>query len=384
MPSFKDYKKSISNFGETIGQHHKSESDMVMEYTWYHDINHRTAYLFDYYHDTNKLQLRNFEIDETDANLVPIEIKFLANAQQTMDKDQVTFHIQMKPGQECNVDYYEKFFAKRYDAIFPCGLYILIPDEQGVYHRWMVVAKANFYKVQFPTFEVLPCDKVFRWIHDGKKYEMAGVLRSQSSYNSGVWLNYKVEEPEDQEKFIVPLNRDSEHIFYNKRFILDNNVITEPRAWRITKINRVSNNGTVLATLAQDLFDQHKDYVELDDDGEVVAMWADYYKEPLQEVEEDVIGEITFSGLKSELKVNGGYKKFTINYEDDFNYSSTGWKFYCDGESISDLVTVLDGEQPNQIKVRFDGDSSYIGKTMELRYSYDGLSASLNVSIVAL
>jgi hypothetical protein len=70
-------------------------------------------------------------------------------------------------------------------------------DESGRYNRWLIVDKANYNSNQFPTFEILRCDKVFQWIHDNKKYQCAGVLRSQNSYNSGIWQAYRTVQPED-------------------------------------------------------------------------------------------------------------------------------------------------------------------------------------------
>ena len=88
----------------------------------------------------------------------------------------------MRPGQEYNLDYYDEVLGSRYDALFPIGCYIDILHDDNKYHRWLVVDRANWNGNQFPTFEILKCDKVFQWIHDGKKYQCAGVLRSQNSY----------------------------------------------------------------------------------------------------------------------------------------------------------------------------------------------------------
>ena len=87
----------------------------------------------------------------------------------------------MKPSQEMNVDYYPSFFIDRYSATFPVGLYCDILDESGKYNRWLIVATANYNVSQFPTFSVLRCDKVFDWVLKGKKYQVAGCLRSQNS-----------------------------------------------------------------------------------------------------------------------------------------------------------------------------------------------------------
>jgi len=105
-------------------------------------------------------------------------LKFIAHTQKTYEKDAVTMHIQFRPGQECTVDYYAEMFGNRYDADFPVGLYVWLSDEQGIYRRWLVVATADRYENQFPTWEVLRCDNVYRWIKNGKLYEFPGVSRS--------------------------------------------------------------------------------------------------------------------------------------------------------------------------------------------------------------
>lgn len=180
--SFSDYGNVVRY--RTNGRAHKGESDMVMLNSWYSDIQSQTAYLYDYHHDlksAERLKLDNLH-PEVDDQKTPIEIKFIRHASQTYAQDQVTFWLQMKPGQECNVDYYDEVLGKRYDALFPIGLFVDVQHEDGTYHKWLVVDKANYNGNQFPTFEILRCDKVFQWIHKGKKYQCAGVLRSQNSY----------------------------------------------------------------------------------------------------------------------------------------------------------------------------------------------------------
>ena len=51
-----------------------------------------------------------------------------------------------------------------------------------------MVATADRDENQFPTYEVLRCDEVFRWIKNGKYYEFPGVSRSQNSYNKNCCL----------------------------------------------------------------------------------------------------------------------------------------------------------------------------------------------------
>jgi hypothetical protein len=180
MPSFGTYQEIVKS--KTVGEALKHQSDVIMNTTWWNDINSTVVYLYDFYHDSEPLKLRNLD-SSNDPLKVAIDAKIVKNASQTYEKDQVTVHLQLRPGQECNVYYYEDDFGKRYAASFPIGLYADILDENGKYNRWLIVSEANNFNVrQFPTYEILPCDKIFQYIIDRVKYQIAGVLRSQNSY----------------------------------------------------------------------------------------------------------------------------------------------------------------------------------------------------------
>lgn len=188
---------SFSQYGEWLGGHktggraRKAESDNVMLWSWDEDIQSQTAYFFDYYHTIpeNRLKLEGFDPND-DPYPTPIEIKFIAHSKQTYEKDEVTMHIQFQPGHTCSVDYYDQVFGRRYNARYPVGLYCWIKGEDDIYRRWLVVGSADLDRNQFPTWEVLRCTDVFRWIKNNKYYEFPGVSRSQNSYNSGLWTDY--------------------------------------------------------------------------------------------------------------------------------------------------------------------------------------------------
>ena len=57
-------------------------------------------------------------------------------------------------------------------------VYCWIRGEDDIYRRWLVVATADTYENQFPTYEVLRCNNVYRWVKDSKFYEFPGVSRS--------------------------------------------------------------------------------------------------------------------------------------------------------------------------------------------------------------
>lgn len=179
MPSLNFYKKMFTGI-RSVGEISKQESDLVVENTWWDDLASRVGYLYDWYHDDNKTQLLDMH-PETDKKKIPIDIKYIVSSSQTYEKDPITYHIQLRPYQECNVPYYEEFFRNRYDAKFPVGMYIDIEDSNGIYNRWLIVGESNFNDPQFPTYEILRCDKIIDYIIDNTKYRIAAVLRSQNS-----------------------------------------------------------------------------------------------------------------------------------------------------------------------------------------------------------
>lgn len=197
--SFSDYATMIGG-SKTQGRALKAQSDMIMLNTWDRDIQAQTCFVYDYYHDLKseeRFKLEDLHPEDDDFK-TPLDIKFIRHQQQTYDKDMVTFWLQLKPGQECNLDYYDEVLGERYDATFPIGTYVDIMQDDGKYYKWLVVDRANWNGNQFPTFEILRCDKVFQWVHQGKKYQCSGVLRSQNSYNSGLWTDYRLTSVEDK------------------------------------------------------------------------------------------------------------------------------------------------------------------------------------------
>ena len=261
---------------------------------------------------------------------------------------------------------------------------------------------------------------------------MLGCLRSQSSYTSGVWRDYKTETGNDVQKFAIPLNTYTENLFYNQRLIIDAKVSTEPKAWRVSKVVRTSTLGIAIFTLAQDKFDQHKDYVERDDLGNIIGMWADYYNSALPPVEEKkearpgVSADIKYiGGKKPQLKVNGNYKKFETlfkrndepidspngewwfsmpiddsdeflaKYEDLEDKEHEELTVYTYGKMLNDgttegLIKVIYPTDDttllsNQIKVKFIGDDKYLGELLTIKFvSEFGEETEIKVEITSL
>lgn len=177
--NFNDYKRNLGGV-KTNGQRHLVEAQDIIEHTWYDDPASTVAYLYSYEYD-----------DEPDKNVgmhpecsktkIPVDVKYSVVSYRSLAKDEVDSRIMFKPSYKCNVPYYDEKFKKLTDSIFPTGLYLDLTDKDGIWHRWLVINTADASNNDFPTWSILPCGHKFQWVHDGKKCEMWGVERSQSS-----------------------------------------------------------------------------------------------------------------------------------------------------------------------------------------------------------
>ena len=205
---------------------------------------------------------------------------------------------------------------------------------------------------------------------------------------------YKTESPENQTKAILPYNEISKTLFYNTRTVISVD-LPEPITWRVTKVEGLAHKGNILFTFAQDQFDQHHDYIERDEDGKLLGMWANYYKEDNLPSKPDSIpepydtyAEINFAGTEPHIKVNGSYKKISIAYynpsEETTDQTPGEWSYWIDDIDASELIKVLDTEDPNTIKIKFLGDEEYLGKVLTVKNTRDTVIGTLQLQIVSL
>ena len=112
-------------------------------------------------------------------------------------------------------------------------------------------------------------------------------------------------------------------------------------------------------TFKQDLYDEHKDYIEHDEDGKLIGIWCDYFSNNLIPEDPNVPkpqkhATISFSGLKQEIKIGGSYKKFSVNFfdgEEETPYEIGTWKFTLDGQDASSLITILTHQDSKDVDV---------------------------------
>lgn len=391
MPSLQTARRvanAKNNGAKTIGQIYKEQSDLAMNQTWWNDPQSKVAYIYDYFHDDQPEIKDHMTYENTTKTR--IDIKFIVKSYQSMDKDQVDYYIQFRPDakfdftEEDELYYYEKDFHKRYGADYPIGMMIDIPDDRGIYHKWLICRDepAN----QFPKFLILPLNYRLYWIEQNgdKRYKrnMWCAIRMQSSYTSGSYVDKVFSRPDNQTKLWFSMNSITEKFWYsddddkNMRLIVSA-PLEQPVTWRITKCENAQPLGIQKLTLYQDRFNEHTDYVNL----ETGEMYANYFDSEIAPTDPSnpttPQSSITarISASTSTIKVGGSYKNLTVNLFNDSNEDITTeyadatftWTCFIDNEDWTDKVTWRAGTEYNQKKVKFPNSASTIGKILSIK-----------------
>lgn len=399
MPSLQTARRianAKTNDAKTLGQIYKEESDFLMEETWDNSVTSKTCYIYDYFHD-------DFFTDEhgitrslaegmtyENTNKTKIDAKFIIKSYQSMNKDQVEYYLMFRPSQPVRFNegddlyYYETDFRKRYSATFPIGLWVDLPDDRGVYHKWLICR--NEPANQFPKYLILPANYELMWVEKNNekriKRRMWCVLRQQMSYTSGVYVDRVFGHTDNQNKLILPMNSITEKFWYtdddskNMRVIVSA-LMENPTVWKITKCESASPLGLQKLTLYTNFFNEHTDYVNL----ETGEMYANYFDSEITPIDPSTPttppSSITakISASTSTIKVGGSYKNLTVNLFNDSNEDITTeytdatftWTCSVDDEDWTDKVTWRVGTEYNQKKVKFPNDSSVIGKILSVK-----------------
>ena len=395
MPSLSTARRiahAKTNNAKTLGQIYKEESDFLMEETWDNDIQSKICYIYDFYHDDQPRLAEGMTYENTTKTR--IDAKFIVKSYQSMDKDQVDYYIQFKPTQKTHFSegdelyYFETDYRKKYHNDNFIGLFIDIPNDENIYEKWMILRTepAN----QFPKYLILKCNYELMWIENNGtekiKRRMWSVLKMQSSYNSGLWTDLRFTSQENQDKVWLPLNPITEKIWYTNESsknmrVLVSSFTDNAIAWQISKVENAQPLGIQKLTLYQDFFDQHRDYIEKDSDGNIVGMWASYFDSEIAPTDpstpitppSSIIARISAS--TSTIKVGGSYKNLTVNLFNDANEDITTeyadatftWTCAIDNEDWTDKVTWRAGTEYNQKKVKFPNDTSTIGKILSVK-----------------
>lgn len=409
MPRLETAKRisaSKYNGAKTIGEIFKEESDWAIEETWGNDIQSKVCYIYDYFHDDQPHL--NSGMTYSNTTKTKIDAKFIIKSYQSLDKDQVEYYVQFRPSQKVEFNmgdslyYFETDYRRKYGVMdFPIGMYLDLPDDNKIYHKWIICEKeiAN----QFVKYLVIPCDYYLTWVErDGtNKYKrgMWCAQRQQNSYSIGTYRDRYFAHPDNQKKIWVPLNSITEKMWYNddenKTMRLIVSAKTEkPLVWSVTKIENYDPIGIQKLTLYQNFFNPRKDYIEHDENGYIVAMYADYYDSDDESISPVKISEphSTYAQIvasTSTVKVGGSYKLLTLKiYDQDnneiteqYNTSKVNWTCFVNSDDLTNKVTWLDGKQFNQKKIKFPDTRIYLGKVLTIKCSVGSLEASMDFNL---
>lgn len=394
-----------SNNAQTMGQALKNDSDYLMESTWWNDPQAKKAYIYDYFHDDQPEKARGMTYENTTKT--PIDVKFIVKSYQSIDKDQVEFYLQFRPNQKFDFEqgddlyYFETDYRKVYKSDFPIGLYVDIPDSNGIYEKWLIVWKE--YANQFQKFLILPCDYQLMWIEkrgqDRIKRKMWSVLRNQSSYTIGEYRDRYFSHADNQDKIWLPLNKFTEKFWYNDDAnktmrLVKSAPMERPIVWSVTKIENTKPLGIQKLTIYQNFWNEHTDYVEHDENGNIIGMYADYFDSEILPEETMYLTQDTpfkyskISATSAFIKVGGGYKLLTAKVFDDDNedisdkYKNSTFEWSCsiDGEDMTNKVSWLSQPEFNRIRIKFPNDKKYLGKILDIICKISGTEKQITIS----
>lgn len=176
--NFRDYSKMLG--GHSNGDQRRHNAQGIIENTWYDDSAHCVGWFYDYYHDDEPDKNTGLH-PELSKTKIPIEIKYILSSYRSLEKDEVDSRIMFKPSFVPDIPYYKEYFEDTTQSTFPSGLYVDIENQEGIWERWLVISTADAINHDFPTWSILPCGHRFQWMFAGKKCQVWGVERSQSS-----------------------------------------------------------------------------------------------------------------------------------------------------------------------------------------------------------
>ena len=304
------FKARMAAQGAGQSQAYRRNADMVIDKTFKRDPAYREVYV------THA---------PSDMFNVKYDAKFFINTRRSLASDEEDYNIQL-----------------RQHMSIPVGSYIDIPDNNGELERWLVVLKDSH--PQFPTYYVLKCNWTLKWKVGNIIYSILGVLRTQSSYNSGVWTDYVMTSVENQQKFWCPTTPYSQTINYDQRVLMNEPGRPIPIAWRVSKYEPLQPLGVTKLTFTQELaslpedcgqygianFCPHKEHSGLK--SELCTHCS--LKEPIyidagieMPTEKPVKGRIRYTG-NANIRVGGSPKILTAEYWDEINGEFVSYDAY--------------------------------------------------------
>lgn len=207
--------------------------------------------------------------------------------------------------------------------------------------------------------------------------------------------------PDDINKLLLPLNNITQSFSHvlenneNQRLILSAKTYN-PLTWKVSKIENTKPIGIIKATLKEDVFNPTRDYIEYDENDNIIGMWADYYSsdilpKTIEEYEHEDIPNTHCIINVNGFNINNGksYKTLTCVYYDkdendiseEYIEETKEYQFKIDEEDVSEYVTYIVKEDKNKLKVKFN-NSKYLGKILTVKVVYESIVGEVQLEIL--
>lgn len=396
---------------KTVGQELKEMSDDLMQETWDNNIQSRTCYLYDYSHDDNQ-EINTGYNPSTNVNKKALSCKFIITQYKTQTKLIPEYHIQFSPNDWNNNLILPDYITQDTELMkigieFPVGLYIDIPDDKGVYYKWLIIymETAN----QFPKFGVLKCNYYFNWVtYLGSQKYLRNMWGVQTSTNSGTGIkdNSITVEVDGRRTIYLPYNAISSELTYDKRLIVST-PMTIPITYKISDVINTDPMGINQFTLSKDKYNSQKDFVgSLNEEGKLIdkygrtLMYANYYDTTVTNIDTPTTDAnvVKLNCSYSNIKVKGSARTVTASYYenniDKTNETIFSWEISCENK-VFDLtndanliVNFVDAKQQT-LNLKFIEDKNYngityYGKVLNVKCTVGTSTSTFQFEIVGL
>ena len=356
------YRLRMAAIGGYEGEARRRNAQNIMDAAWMRDPATKPVYV----------KWVDSGLPMVDDDDIPVYAKYNVKSYHNITGDEIAYLLQFR------------LEDMRDNPNIKVGSYVQIMNEMDEPEWWIITHLDD--RTQFRQFSILKCLHVYRWVSrvDGKRriYECLGAPRNQSSYNSGVWLDYTFQVPENQHIAMLPTNSDTRTIGYDCRFLISDPERRPAIAWHVSKIMSSFNGSITKFTMTQEQFNPATDNADL----MIASYWESAVEPELPELEEvptisDL--EITYSG-KPAVRAGGGYKKFRlktrINGELVDVSDDVEWSIDFGGREDKLECSVVD----NVFRVKCTNDYSLIGETFTITAESKNSTKSIIVEVTSL
>ena len=356
------YKSRMAALGSYEGESRRNNSQKIMDASWMRDAATKPVYV--------KWVDSGLPIVDDDDPV--IYAKFNVKSYHNITGDEVAYLLQFRLEDMKN------------NPNIKVGSYVQIKNEIDE-PEWWIIAHLDD-RTQFRQFSILKCLHVYRWVSDvgGKRriYECLGAPRNQSSYNSGVWLDYTFQVPENQHIAVVPTNDTSRTLMYDTKLLVGDPLRYPPIAMKVSKVQSSLNGSITHFTMTQEQFNPSTDNSELG----IANYWERVVEPEIQELEETPTVsdlEITYSGSPV-IRAGGGYKKFSLKARVDGELVDATENIEWSVDFGGNEDKLEHSIENNIFRVKCLNDYSLIGKTFTITAQSKYSSKSIVVEVTSL